>query len=72
MKPACDVSILADLRPPVNPLLEVIMNAGADAVCCKPFVVDQLLATIERLLSPKGARQGGWGPVAPGHRNPQP
>jgi CheY-like chemotaxis protein len=40
----------AELEPALNRLL----NAGADALCCKPFDVEQLLATIERLLPNNG------------------
>jgi CheY-like chemotaxis protein len=33
---------------------ERLLNAGADALCCKPFDVEQLLATIQWLLPTKG------------------
>ncbi|MGP0065946.1 MAG: response regulator [Isosphaeraceae bacterium] len=38
----------------LEPVLERLLDAGADALCCKPIDVDQLFATIKRLLAPKG------------------
>jgi len=51
--PQARTVLITGYRVELEPVLERLLNAGADALCCKPFDVEQLLATIARLLAPK-------------------
>ena len=47
--PEARTMIITGHRPELNSLIEKLLADGADAICYKPFDLDQLLATLERL-----------------------
>jgi DNA-binding response OmpR family regulator len=54
--PQARTVLITGYRAELEPVVEQLLDAGADALCCKPFDVEQLLATIERLLPTKGCK----------------
>jgi len=57
--PQARTVLITCYRADLETILERPLDAGADVRCCKPFDVEQLFATIERLVALKG-RQERW------------
>ena len=52
--PQARTVLVAGYRADLETTLERPLDAGADVLCCKPFDVEQLFSTFERLVAPEG------------------
>jgi DNA-binding NtrC family response regulator len=56
--PQARTVLITGYRAELEPVLARLMDAGADALCCKPFDVEHMFTTIDRLLESNGRAAG--------------